>query len=236
MRFGGIVALDSVSFDMAAGQIVGLIGPNGAGKTTLFNCVGRLYTPQHGRHPVRGALHHRLPHAPHRRARHRPHLPEPGPLPDHERARQRAGGRAQPHAQRLREQRAQAAVGRRARSSVARETAQELLAFLDLEDVANASGGGAALRHAQARGAGARAGQPAQAPPPRRAGGRPEPRGSGGAGRARARHPRRARRDRAAGRAPHESGHAGIRQGGRARLRQEDRRGHARPRSSAIPK
>jgi len=48
MRFGGIVALDSVSFDMAVGQIVGLIGPNGAGKTTLFNCVGRLYTPQHG--------------------------------------------------------------------------------------------------------------------------------------------------------------------------------------------
>ncbi len=48
MRFGGIVALDNVSFDMAAGQIVGLIGPNGAGKTTLFNCVSRLYTPSHG--------------------------------------------------------------------------------------------------------------------------------------------------------------------------------------------
>jgi len=48
MRFGGIVALDSVSFEMHAGQIVGLIGPNGAGKTTLFNCVGRLYTPQQG--------------------------------------------------------------------------------------------------------------------------------------------------------------------------------------------
>jgi branched-chain amino acid transport system ATP-binding protein len=48
MRFGGIVALDGVSFDMAGGQIVGLIGPNGAGKTTLFNCVSRLYTPNRG--------------------------------------------------------------------------------------------------------------------------------------------------------------------------------------------
>lgn len=48
MRFGGIVALDNVSFDMASGQIVGLIGPNGAGKTTLFNCVSRLYTPNEG--------------------------------------------------------------------------------------------------------------------------------------------------------------------------------------------
>ena len=48
MRFGGIVALDSVSFEMREGQIVGLIGPNGAGKTTLFNCVSRLYTPNKG--------------------------------------------------------------------------------------------------------------------------------------------------------------------------------------------
>jgi branched-chain amino acid transport system ATP-binding protein len=48
MRFGGIVALAGVSFDVHEGQIVGLIGPNGAGKTTLFNCLSRLYTPGGG--------------------------------------------------------------------------------------------------------------------------------------------------------------------------------------------
>ncbi len=48
VAFGGIVALDGVSFDIAAGTICGLIGPNGAGKTTLFNCLSRLYSPQSG--------------------------------------------------------------------------------------------------------------------------------------------------------------------------------------------
>jgi branched-chain amino acid transport system ATP-binding protein len=46
--FGGIVALNGVSFDMHQGQILGLIGPNGAGKTTLFNCLSRLYQPSSG--------------------------------------------------------------------------------------------------------------------------------------------------------------------------------------------
>ncbi len=48
LRFGGIIALDGVSFALHEGEILGLIGPNGAGKTTLFNCVSRLYTPNRG--------------------------------------------------------------------------------------------------------------------------------------------------------------------------------------------
>ncbi|MET0568748.1 MAG: ABC transporter ATP-binding protein [Hyphomicrobiaceae bacterium] len=54
VRFGGIVALDGVSFDIAEGQIAGLIGPNGAGKTTLFNCLSRLYIPHAGEISVEG--------------------------------------------------------------------------------------------------------------------------------------------------------------------------------------
>jgi branched-chain amino acid transport system ATP-binding protein len=49
VRFGGIVALDRVSFAVARGHIVGFIGPNGAGKTTMFNCLSRLYAFSEGR-------------------------------------------------------------------------------------------------------------------------------------------------------------------------------------------
>src|ERR1700753_4521349 len=46
--FGGIVALNGISFDMHQGKILGLIAPNGAGKTTLFNSLSRLYQPSAG--------------------------------------------------------------------------------------------------------------------------------------------------------------------------------------------
>ena len=67
VRFGGIVALDDVSFDVARGDICGLIGPNGAGKTTLFNCMSRLYQYQSGDILFEGQVDHQRADPPHRR-------------------------------------------------------------------------------------------------------------------------------------------------------------------------
>lgn len=47
-RFGGLVAVNDVSFDIEAGSIVGLIGPNGSGKTTIFNCIMSIYDVTEG--------------------------------------------------------------------------------------------------------------------------------------------------------------------------------------------
>ncbi|MCU1389276.1 MAG: branched-chain amino acid transporter ATP-binding protein, partial [Ilumatobacteraceae bacterium] len=48
VRFGGIIALDGLSFTIDEGQICGLIGPNGAGKTTMFNVISRIYDATSG--------------------------------------------------------------------------------------------------------------------------------------------------------------------------------------------
>ena len=47
-RFGGVLAVNKVSFDVRQGEVFTLIGPKGAGKTTVFNLISRIYTPSTG--------------------------------------------------------------------------------------------------------------------------------------------------------------------------------------------
>ena len=63
VRFGGVLAVNKVSFDVRRGEVFTLIGPNGAGKTTVFNLISRLYTPTTGTIDFEGEpLATRAPH------------------------------------------------------------------------------------------------------------------------------------------------------------------------------
>jgi branched-chain amino acid transport system ATP-binding protein len=139
--FGGIVALDDVSFDMAAGQIVGLIGPNGAGKTTLFNCVSRLYSPTRGdilldgRSVLRGNAHQIAAHGVGRTFQNLALFPSMTVLQNimvgvHSRTRSDFLSNALRLPWVTTEERA------------IRDSAMDLIAFLDLEDVAGHPAGG----------------------------------------------------------------------------------------------
>ncbi len=65
MRFGGLLAVDSVGFDVGKDEVFAIIGPNGAGKTTVFNCVGGFYKPTSGSvmldgQPIHGLASHNV--------------------------------------------------------------------------------------------------------------------------------------------------------------------------------
>ncbi|SNB72570.1 branched-chain amino acid transport system ATP-binding protein [Arboricoccus pini] len=60
-RFGGVAAVDGISFTLEAGQIMGVIGPNGAGKTTLFDCLAGSQLPDAGQIRLAGQRIERLP-------------------------------------------------------------------------------------------------------------------------------------------------------------------------------
>ena len=64
MHFGGLVAVYDLSFDVQAGEVLGLMGPNGAGKSTLLNIISGVYKPTHGTVKFKG--HHITTLAPHR--------------------------------------------------------------------------------------------------------------------------------------------------------------------------
>ena len=91
ISFGGVKAVDGVSFSVGPGQILSIIGPNGAGKTTLFNVVSGVYMASRGTIGLSGEDVTGL--APHRLAARGlvANLPEPADLPAHDRLRERDG-------------------------------------------------------------------------------------------------------------------------------------------------
>ena len=84
VRFGGVAALEGVTFDVHAGEILGVIGPNGAGKTTLLNVISGFVRPSRGE--VRLGQRRTAPPAGARPCppRCRPHLPDPPALRGHD--------------------------------------------------------------------------------------------------------------------------------------------------------
>lgn len=61
MRFGGLLAVDNINFDVTSDEVFAIIGPNGAGKTTVFNCVGGFYKPSAGEIEMDGKSINGLP-------------------------------------------------------------------------------------------------------------------------------------------------------------------------------
>ena len=175
--FGGIIALNGVSFDMHKGAILGLIGPNGAGKTTLFNCLSRLYQPSTGDILMEGQSI--LTRPPHRIAeigigrtfQNVALFPNLSVLDNV------TGRHPCPHQQRHHLGLAETGLGPPRRGRTQQEGPRDRQLSRPRRRRPH-RGVRAAVRHPEARRAGARAGGRAEDPAARRARRRPQPRGS----------------------------------------------------------
>src|SRR5881394_806746 len=88
LAFGGITALNAISFEIRAHEILAIIGPNGAGKTSMLNVINGFYHPQAGTITWKGETRRQMrPY--HAGARHRPHFPECRAVSRNDDARQR---------------------------------------------------------------------------------------------------------------------------------------------------
>ena len=175
VRFGGVVALDELSFGIQEGAICGLIGPNGAGKTTCFNVVSRLYEADVRPRVLRRARPPGEAGPPDRQRRHRPHVPEPRAVPVDDAARERDGRRPQPGLDRVRRGR-RSGCRRGARSARRGRGPTSCSTELGLARARVPPCRRPAVRHAQAPGARPCARRAAAVPAPRRARLGPHPR------------------------------------------------------------
>ena len=121
-RFGGLVANQAITFDVAPGEIVGVIGPNGAGKSTLFDVITGFYRPDGGEIRFAGEALDGPPAGSDQPPGHRPNLPEAPPVQRHDGAGERHVG----------------ALARAASTAAARVEADRCLALVGLAGKAGA--------------------------------------------------------------------------------------------------
>jgi branched-chain amino acid transport system ATP-binding protein len=145
MRFGGLLAVDGIAFDVRDREIFAIIGPNGAGKTTVFNCISGFYRPAPA-HPPPGAGDWPDWAATRWHARRGAHLPERAPVQAHDGAGKPAGGPAPPPEN--------LAAGRPVRTRAYRESEQKALDnalhwldYMGLREFANREAGNLAYGH-----------------------------------------------------------------------------------------